>query len=322
MVVRTYLYDATATDREVELDGDLVAGLHDKQLLWIDLSAFDEEELRRVAALLKLTRESVFTLLQKEHRPRLDNYGRYSQMNINTLQETDGRYRAIEVDFVLMPNIVMTVHRQPVNFLASFDRRVKSDSALGELDAASFLAGLLDWHVTGYFRLVEDLEGQIDRIDAHALRPRHRRDLLSEMAKLRQRVALVRRVLNPHREVYAAMARPEFLGVAGSESGPQFMALGDRLERAIEAVENARELLIGSFDMFTTQTTLRTSEVMKMLTLVSFIWFPASVIVSITAMVLQTPVHPMGTPGFWVMILIITLIGFATLIYARWKHWI
>ncbi len=322
MVLRTYLYDATGTDREIDVDAGVIAGLHDKQLLWIDLAEFEDNDIRTVGSLLNLTRESIFALMQKDHRPRLDNYGRYSQMNINTLEETDGRYRAIEVDFVLMPNIVVTVHRKPANFLNSFDRRVKSDTALGELDAASFLAALLDWHVTGYFRLVEELESQIDRIDAHALRPRHRRDLLAEMATLRQRVALVRRVLNPHREVYAAMARPEFLSIAGSESHPQFIALGDRLERAIESVENARELLIGSFDMFTTQTTLRTSEVMKMLTLVSFIWFPASVIVSITAMLLQTPVHPMGEPGFWVMIMVITVIGIATLAYARWKHWI
>jgi Mg2+ and Co2+ transporter CorA len=48
-------------------------------------------------------------------------------------------------------------------------------------------------------------------------------------------------------------------------------------------VENARELLIGSFDIFTTQMTMRTNEAMKVLTLVSFVWFPASVITVIFA---------------------------------------
>ena len=81
-------------------------------------------------------------------------------------------------------------------------------------------------------------------------------------------------------------------------------------DRAIEAVENARELLIGSFDMFTTQTTLRASEVMKVLTLVSFIWFPASVIVSITAMIIPVPVYPHPSPGFWVMIAVLVSIAF------------
>ena len=322
MAVHTYLYDAAGTDREVVLGADVIAQLQDRHLLWIDIGEYEDAEIQQTGELLSLTRDSMYSLLQKEHRPRLDNYGRYFQLNINTLQDDNGRYRRIEVDFILMPNIVVTVHRKPVRFLEDFDKRIKSDSALGELDAASFLAGLLEWHVTGYFRLVEELETHIDRIDAHALRPRHRRDLLTDMARLRQRVALVRRVLSPHREVYAAMGRPDFLTTAGRESSAQFVALGDRLERAIEAVENARELLLGSFDMFTTQTTLRTSEVMKVLTLVSFIWFPASVIVSITAMLLQPPVHPMGAPGFWIMIAVIALIGMATLGFARIRHWI
>ncbi len=322
MTVRAYLYDATATDREVIPTIDMITGLHEKQLLWIDVSDFEDEELRQAAKLVNLRRESVESLLQTQHRPRLDSYGRYVQLNINTIQEDDGHYRQVEVDFILAPNLVMTFHRKPVLFLESFDRRVKSDTDLGQLDAATLLAALLDWHVTAYFRIVEDLEINIDKIDAHALRPRHRRDLLSEMAHLRQKVAYVRRALTPHREVYAALARPDFQTLTRSDSMAHFGALFERLERAIDAVENARELLIGSFDIFTTQTSLRTNEAMKVLTLVSFVWFPASVIVSIAAMLLGAPVNPMGTPGFWVMIVAIVLIGFLTLGFARWRRWI
>jgi Mg2+ and Co2+ transporter CorA len=97
-------------------------------------------------------------------------------------------------------NLVLTVHRQPVPLLESFDRRLKGDSDLGELDARAFLATLLDSDITSYFRLIEELDAEVDRIDAHALRPRHDRDLLAEMAALRQRVAFVRRTLTPHWE--------------------------------------------------------------------------------------------------------------------------
>ena len=74
--------------------------------------------------------------------------------------------------------------------------------------------------------------------------------------------------------------------------------------------------------MFTTQTTLRTNDVMKVLTLVSFVWFPASVIVGIAALLLKTPVDPVATPGFWIMLAAIASIGLATVAIARWKRWI
>lgn len=322
MPTRAYLYDATGTDEEVELTAELVGALHEKRLLWVDVSEFDDDELRRLGRLLELSRDTIYMLKQAGDRPRLDHYAKYSQFNLNTIQEVGGKYEVIEVDFIVRANLVVTLHRKPVSFLDSFDQRIKGDSALGELDAPGFLATLLDWHVTSFFRLVEALGAEVDRIDAHALKPRHTRNLLAELARLRQRVAFVRRVLTPHREIYAALARPDFQAVAASESAHHFQILVDRLERAIEAVENARDLLIGSFDMFTTQMSLRTNDVMKALTLASFIWFPASVIVGITSLLLATPVRPMSTPGFWVMVVSILIVAVVTVTVARWKRWI
>ena len=322
MPTKSYLYDSTSTDKEVSLTTDLVAGLHAKQLLWVDVSEFEEKELREVAAILELNSESISTILQSENRPRLDTYIRYAQLNIDTIEEIEGRYKKSEVDFILGSNMVMTVHREPVSFLVSFDRRIKGDSDLGELDAPAFLAGLLDWHINNYFRLMEELEIQVDKIDVRAILPHGNRNLLSELAQLRQRVSVVRRILAPHREVYAAMARPDFLPVANSTSAAHFRTLADRLERALEGVEIVREMLVGSFDIFTTRMTLRTNEVMKALTLASFISFPATVIIGITSMLLRTPVNPMATPGFWIMLVSIALIGLFTLLLARWRNWL
>lgn len=322
MPVRAYLYDTTAADREVTLDAPLLTGLTDAQLLWVDVNSIEELELRSLASHFDLKRESVYNLLHPDRRPRLDNYGRYLQFNIDAIEEDDGKYKVVELTFVVGPNFVITVHAMPVAFLNSFDQRVKGDTQMGQLDASAFLAALLDWHITSYFRVVEQLETRIDRLDTLTLRSRHRRDVLSELAKLRQRIAFIRRTLTPHREVYAALSRPDFQVISNSESAAHYELLNDRLQRAIEAVENARELLVGSFDMFTTQTALRTNEAMKTLTLASFIWFPASVIVAIATMLLRTPVNPVGTPGFWLMIVSIILIGVGTVAVARWRRWV
>ncbi len=322
MTIRAFLYDATGIDREVTLEAKPINDLHDRQMLWIDMFDFDEAELHQVSTALALTRESVYALLHPGRRPRLDNYGDYFQLNVDTIQEAESKYSVVELTFILGRNVLLTAHREPVAFLESFDQRIKGDSDLGQLDTPSFLAALLDWHITSYFRIIDLLEIQIDRIDAHALRPRHTRNLLSDLARLRQRVAFIRRRLTPHREVYAAMARPDFHLLSESGANAHYTALNDRLVRAIEAVENARDLLIGSFDMFTTQTTLRTNEVIKMLTLVSFVWLPAGVIVGIASLLLRNPVYPVGREGFWLMLVLIGMIGAGTLAVARWRRWI
>ncbi len=322
MPLRTYLYDATGADQEVSLDATLFGALHDQQLLWIDVTEFEKSDIYALAPTLRLTTESVHHLLAPGLRPRLDNYGHYFQLNIIVLQEMGNKNLPVELNFIIGKNFVLTLHRQPVEFLDSFDRRIKGDSDLGRLDASAFLAALLDWHITSFFRIIERLEAQIDVLDARALRPQHSRDLLLDLATLRQRVAFIRRTLTPHREVYAAMSRPDFQIASDMEGKDHYVLLNDRLEKAIEAIENARELLIGSFDIFTTQTALRTNEVVKVLTLVSVVLLPASLIVSITALLLKSPVYSTGSAGFWLMLAIIALIGVLTFVIARRRRWI
>ena len=322
MPIRAYLYDATGTDREVSLNAEIVSGLHDRQMLWVDSDSSDEQELRDLTLLFSLHKDSLSQLLEPERRPRLDNYGTYFQLNVTAIQVNDGKYKLADLRLVLAPNMILTVHNEPIDFLDSFDRRIKGDSDLGQLNAPAFLASMLDWHITSYFRVLEELEAQADRLESQALRPRHGRDLLTDMARLRQRIAFVRRVLTPHREVYAALARPDFHLLSTSDAAAHYGLLNERLERSIEAVEHARELLVGSFDMFTTHTALRTNEVMKVLTLVSVILLPASVIISLAALLLKSPVNPAGTPGFWWMLIIILAIALITLITARRRRWI
>jgi magnesium transporter len=91
-------------------------------------------------------------------------------------------------------------------------------------------------------------------LDDRALRWADRVDLLNDLVRLRHRIGRIRRTLAPQREVFAALARPSFEILAASDSAAHLRTLQDRLERAIGAVENARELLLGSFDLYMTQT--------------------------------------------------------------------
>ena len=74
------------------------------------------------------------------------------------------------------------------------------------------------------------------------------------------RIAILRRMVAPQREVFVALVRPV---TATDESWPigwPWPGLPDRLERVLDAIENAREQMIGTFDVVTTRTTERTND--------------------------------------------------------------
>lgn len=322
MPLRAFLYDAEAIDREVPLTPEIIQNLSKAQLLWVDVEAPQESEIRQIVELFALHADSVYNMRQTLRRPRLDIYSAYFHVNVDSIR-LDGRtYRIITLDFLVGQNYVITIHGEPIDFLDSFDDRIKGDSPLGQLDSPSFFAALLDWHITTYFRVVEKLASAVDKLDERALRSHANDDLLSPLVEMRRNVALVRRTLAPHREVYAALARPDFQALASSRSASHFRALHDRMERAIDAVENARELVIGSFEIYATQTTKRTNEVIKLLTLVSVILLPIGAIASIMGMNFKASIYQTGNVGFESVIGVVLAIAIGTLVIAHRKHWI
>lgn len=322
MSLRVYLYDTDGTDRDIELTEELVGGLTERQLLWIDLYEYENQELQQVASLLGLQHEAVSNLLQKLRRPRMDNYSNYFHINVSAIIDEQPAYRVSELDFIVGANFVLTAHREPVPFLQKFVDQVKGDSQLGQLDAPALLSALMDWHITDYFRAIEGFEVEVDRMEELALRFRSEQNMLGRLVLLRRRASQIRRALAPHREVFAALARPDFQKLSGSRSSALFRALNDRLERALETVDNARELIIGAFEIFSTQTTQRTNHTIKLLTLFSVVLMPASVIAGLMGMNFHARIYETGDRGFWAVIFGIVLIAGTTLYLARHNRWI
>ncbi len=117
--------------------------------------------------------------------------------------------------------------------------------------------------------MLDGIEEEVDKLDERALLERADRKFLGEMVELRRRVAELRRLLTPHREVFAALARPDFELPAKTESAAHFRALNDQLERALDAVENAREMVLGSFQLYMTGTAQSTNNIVKTLMVVT-----------------------------------------------------
>ena len=94
-----------------------------------------------------------------------------------------------------------------------------------------------------------------------------------------------------------------------------------RLTRAADAVSNARDMLIGTFDVHMTRTAQRTNETMRLLTLASVILLPSVVLAGIMGMNFKVPLF--DEPNmFWVVIGAMLAMAAATIGIARWRRWL
>jgi Mg2+ and Co2+ transporter CorA len=321
---RIRLFDADRTDHELTLDEAIQHRPTGRQLLWIDLCGEpSDSEAGRIATAFELDDAVRDALAGDQAAPAIALHGAW--FGIRVAAEPDGKHpeRVTWLDIVAGSNLVVTRHTDAMRFLDQLDERIERDTTLGNLDAAAFVASLLDSAVTTYLRAIDTIEDDADRLDTFALRDDGRRALLADLVAVRQRVAQMRRLLAQHRDVFASLGAAdagELTGDTGDAEG--FKTVATRFESAMTAVDDAREAVLGSFDIYMTRTAQRTNDIMKVLALATVLLLPGSLIAGLLGMNVIVPLDKDDPMSFWLVLTGVAALAFVVLAFARKRGWL
>jgi magnesium transporter len=319
LTLRAVLYDAKGEDREVDLETEKTPKVDSERLLWIDIDDRDIADLAKAAAAVGLESEGLRRLAREDRTARILRLPDRVVLTLGTVDPKDAEAHRRELDIVVGVNHVITVHDEPLATVDAFRDEIDQEEELGRLDAAAFVAGLIDTALSAFFQQIEAIERDIDALDELAVRSRGDESFLATVLTLRRRIARLRRVLAPNREALLPLERPDF--ELRTDLGPVWPGIVQRLERAIDGVENARELLVGSFDLYLGRASQRTNDVMKALTLLSAIALPGVVVAGVMGMNFKASIFEDPNNFFLVLGAMITF-SLAILGLARWRRWI
>ena len=211
LTTKARLFDADRSDKEIELSAKTVASVGDRQLLWVDAVVGNESaDSEALLALLPFDTDMVQQMWASPPAPRLSVHGDYFLARVVVLREQGRTDKSVVLDLAVAKNVVLTTHREAVEFLAELNDRIRGDTTLGEIDATDFATVLLDGLVTSYLELTDAILAGVDRLDGEALKATGGRDLLEDLVAARHRIAAVRRVLVAHRASWQRWPAPTF----------------------------------------------------------------------------------------------------------------
>ncbi len=324
--LRATLYDADGDDYALDLDAIDPSTLTERQLMWVDVEDDDNDEadpaLRRLVQRFELSEDALQLLQDASGVPRLQNFGDWFLAQVIAVDHSGQlRFKPRPLAIVCGRNFVISVHRGPIAFIEQLRDRERADTALGVLSAESFTASLLDWVVESYLHAVSDFEMAVDRLEVTLLGRSMNRKALPELAVLRRSASRLRRMLSAQRSVFGALARPDFRPDEDGVADKHFRSLEQRYQRAMDAVDNTRELVVGSFELFTTRTAQRTNETMRVLTFVTVLLGSLAVIAGVMGMNFKAQIFDLGEAGFWTTVAVMGGIILLATGIARWRRW-
>ena len=279
--MEAFLFRGDGSDQPIDLDGSANYRIGRDELLWIDASSLDADELATIQRALGLSDRAVSALQARPTRPDATVLEGAVEVVLGVLAEGADADPTI-VQVLVGDEWIITHHANPVPYLEEQREALRDDRPVGRLSPVQFLVSVLDWHVDSFFRAAQELETEVDKLDDAALGTE--RHLLSRLVEMRRRIARLRRILTPHRETFAELSRPVFLPDLDDTEREALAGVATRLERAGEAITNTREMLIGTFDVHMTRTAQRTNDIMRVLTLASVVLLPSVVLAGVMGM--------------------------------------
>jgi magnesium transporter len=313
------LFDAEETRELDDLDCR-PKRLSGDRLLWVDLDRADPEDAARVAGELDLDDVTRARLAKAHDRPAFRDRGHY--LHVTTYApapEDEGLLHAVEC--VVGQNWVVTAHDAPVPVLEDFAHRVSGSGDTGSLDGPGFLAALLEWVLGSYTEAFDRVEERLEEFDVQAMRGHGSDGDVETLVAMRREVGQLRRALAAHRTALVALTHPELEALGDSDSVERFVSLFTRFESTLQEARDAREAIVGSFDVLIARSGEDTNHVMKILTLVSVILLPGSLVAGVMGMNFKVGLFD-HTGLFWVVLLGIVGVAPLTLLVSRRRGWI
>ena len=321
---RVRRFDADRPDEELTFDAAISSKLGRRQLLWIDIAGdLSSSEAEILAGRFKLDRRTRRALQTARDHPHLALSGGYFHLRVAAEPEHADPAKTKWLDIIAGRNVVISQHRAPIEFLDDLDDRIEVDTTLGDLDSATFVATMLDATVTSYFNAADAIEDVVDHFEEKSLNDEGRRELLADLVAVRRRIAMLRRVLTDHRQIFASLASADLAHVVGSpDSASGFQPVAVRFDGAVAAVEASRDLLLGTFDVYMTRTAQRTNDIMKVLALATVILLPGALVAGLLGMNVSVPLAEDDPLSFWIVVggLVLFIVGL--LVAARLRRWL
>jgi magnesium transporter len=310
---------------------------------WVDLAdPTPEEEEAVFGRFLKvhpLTREDITKPRRKPeegaHFPKVEEFPDYLFVVVNPLppELAHGGHAVVgisahrlvrrerpQLSAVLTRNVLITHHYKPLGCVddtrAFLDRH--GESARRGPDYLFHL--ILDAMVDEYAPVVDRIAAGLDHLEVRVFKNPSPR-LLARMLRLKRLVVALRKTLILEREVLARLTRGEFKLVEAREIA-YYRNVFDHLVRYTELIEGAREMVSDLMQTHLSAVSNRLNEIMKVLTMISTVVLPMTLIAGIYGMNFKHMPELEWGWGYPMAIGLMLLVGVASLILFRWKRWI
>jgi len=298
--------------------------------LWVDLESPTAEETKYVLEdVFHFHPLSIEDCVTASPSPKVEEYSPkegdwfapYLFLVIHAVDYSrkDGVFATSELSLFLGKNFLVTYHDGPLRSVSQTEERaVKAITNIARApDRVAHT--LLDSIVDNYKPALDELSLEIAELEQQALQdPSHH--ILNKIIQVKREVLHLRQIIGPQREVLARFARGEFKLIR-AHLVPYYRDIYDTLFHISELAQGYADTLTSILHVFLNMSSNRTSEVVKLLTMITVITTPMMLVGTWYGMNFKNMPEVDWTQGYLAAFAVTLLSTLAIWWYFRKKKW-
>ena len=295
------------------------------ELTWINIEHPTEKETEYLAQNYPFHPLDLDDCLSRIQRPKIDKYKDYLFLVfLFPVFHKEARVtRASQLSVFIGPNYLITLHKGELKPLVKLFKECEIDE---ESRQENFSEGsgyllyriidrLIDYCIPISNKMLDNIEDVEDEVFSNT-----RRSQIKEISVLRRDIISFRRIIWPMRAVIGSL-EPNVRRFTKMDLSVYFGDTVDHLDRIWDALDEYKELIEGLNDTHDSLMTNRTNTIIRLLTIISTILLPTTLIASIWGMNIGLPFQNSSHSFIYIVLIMAGIIG-GMFYFFRRKKWL
>jgi magnesium transporter len=261
----------------------------------------------------------------RNQRPKVDEYDDYLfiVLHFPRYDKRVSRLNAAEVDIFVGPDFLITLPNEPLQPIEYLFERCRTNEEVRE-DIFSkgpgyLLYKIVDDSVDASFPMLAKMGNKLERIEQDIFEGKGE-EVVRDISNVKQEIINFRKVVRPQRAAFRDLERNKARYIA-EDLDIYFEDIIDASERVWDMLENYKEVVEGLEATNESALAHRTNETFRVLTAISIIFLPLTLIASIFGMNVKVPGEG-SLHAFYVIMVVMFAVLVGVALFFRRRGWL
>lgn len=308
---------ANTLEKHNTIDG---INLSNYKRYWVDFNEPTDEEIKHLSETFQFHPLAIEDCINNTlQRPKLDYYDKYTFFITHIVREEEKKIIKEELDFFVGENFIVTFHLFPTIEVSQVLARLANQKNLEKFTSTHVFYEILDNIVDNYFPIIYKIEDKLDEIEDNTLN-KPMNNLLKELFDTRYMLLNLTHTVNPMRDLLYRMLNSQHLKNIIKRK-EYYSDIYDHLLKLSEMLMANREITADIRDNYLSLNSHQTNNVMKVLTIMTSIFAPLTLIAGIFGMNFTNMPELEWKYGYPYSLGLMAIIGLSMFYWFKKKRW-